>query len=73
MKMILVTIFFLQLVCSKHFLIETGDTNEAHRGTKERTLNYHRRYDFLGSQRAGDDYSVGFNCLGRKGCGKNKK
>ena len=42
--MIYLNIFFLQLVCSKHFLIETGDTNKAHRETKDRDLNTHEKY-----------------------------
>ena len=43
--MIYLTIFFLQLVCSKHFLIETGILNKPHRETKDRGLNYHEKYD----------------------------
>merc|ERR1719369_1810046 len=35
MKMICLAICFLQLVCSKHFLIETEDTNEVSRETKD--------------------------------------
>ena len=45
MKKIYLTIFFLQLVCSKHFLIDTGDTNKAHRRTKDRSLNKPGKYD----------------------------
>merc|ERR1712055_102386 len=41
MKMIYLAISFLQLVCSKHFLTETEDTNEDSRETKEWGLNYH--------------------------------
>merc|ERR1719153_820040 len=37
--MIYLAICFLQLVCSKHFLIETEDTNEDYR--KTRGLKYH--------------------------------
>ena len=48
MKMIYLAICFLQLVCSKHFLIETEDTiedtiedtNEASIETKQLGLNY---------------------------------
>merc|ERR1719153_2120798 len=39
MKMIYLAICFLQLVCSKHFLIETEDTNEDYRETKDWGLN----------------------------------
>merc|ERR1719369_2103133 len=41
--MIYLTICFLQLVCSKHFLIQTEDTNEDSRETKDfgLRLNYH--------------------------------
>ena len=72
--MIYLTIFFLQLVCSKHFLIETWDTYKPHRGTKNRALhyrgkydqgmtwenmdNYHGKYYFLGNPRAANDYEL---------------
>ena len=71
MKIFCLATFFLQLVCSKHFLVETGDgdTKEAHRETKD----YLGKYDFLGIQGAADDYTMGFSCLGKKCCGKNKK
>ena len=39
--MIYLAICFLQLVCSKHSLTETEDTNEDSRETKEWGLNYH--------------------------------
>ena len=75
MKIFCLAIYFLQLVCSKHFLVETedGDTKEAHRETKDMALNYRGKYDFLGIQGAADDYTMGFSCLGKKCCGKNKK
>ena len=74
MKIFCLAIYFLQLVCSKHFLVETGDedTKETHRETKDMALNYHGKYDFLGGPRAADDYTMGLSCLGRKCCGKNK-
>ena len=43
--MIYLSIFFLQLVCSKHFLVETWDTNKPHRETKNRALKYRGKYD----------------------------
>ena len=76
MKIFCLAIYFLQLVCSKHFLVETGDgdTKEVHIETKDMALNYRAKYDFLGSQGAADDYTmtVGFSCLGKKCCGKKK-
>merc|ERR1719184_225747 len=40
--MIYLAICFLQLVCSKHFLIQTEDTNEDSRETNDLGLNYDR-------------------------------
>merc|ERR1719184_127082 len=40
--MIYLAICFLQPVCSKHFLIQTEDTNEDSRETKDLGLNYDR-------------------------------